>query len=71
VAFCVGRAHLGPAGWRGGFGVLLVAIGLTWALLTLDKLGLVVAFAGMTLLAYGVFRPRLPGATDGKEVPTI
>lgn len=37
-----------------------MAIDLTWAVLTLDKLGLVIAFAGVTLLAYGVLRPRLP-----------
>jgi hypothetical protein len=54
---------------RDGLGVLLVAAGLTWTLLPRDKLGLVIAFAGVTLLAYGVLRPRLPGATDGKEPP--
>jgi hypothetical protein len=54
---------------RDGLGLLLVAAGLTWAVLTLDKLGLVVAFAGVTLLAYGVVKPRLPGAADGKEPP--
>jgi len=31
---------------RDGFRALLVALGLIWALMTLDKLGLVVAFAG-------------------------
>lgn len=54
---------------RDGLGVLLVAVGLTYAVLTRDKLGLVIAFAGVTLLAYSVLRPRLPGATDGKEPP--
>ncbi len=54
---------------RDGLGLLLVAAGLTWVVLTRDKLGLVVAFAGVTLLAYGVLRSRLPGAADGKEPP--
>ncbi len=54
---------------RDGLGVLLVAIGLTWAVLTRDKLGLVVAFAGVTLLAYGVLRPDRPSADGGKEPP--
>lgn len=56
---------------RDGLGVLVVAVGIGWALLTRDKLGLVIAFAGVTLLAYGVLRPRLPGATDGKEPPIL
>lgn len=51
--------------------MLVVAVGIGWALLTRDKLGLVIAFAGVTLLAYGVLRPRLPGATDGKEPPIL
>ena len=54
---------------RDGLGVLLVAIGLTWAVLTRDKLGLVVAFDGVTLLAYGIFRPDRPSADGGKEPP--
>jgi hypothetical protein len=54
---------------RDGLGVLLVAAGLAWVLLARDKLGLVIAFAGVTLQAYGVLRPRLPGATDGEEPP--
>jgi hypothetical protein len=54
---------------RDGLGVLLVAVGLTWTLFTGDKLGLVIAFSGVTLLAYGVLRPHLPGATDGDEPP--
>ena len=54
---------------RDGLGVLLVAIGLTWAVLTRDKLGLVVAFAGVTLLAYGVLRPDRPSADGGTEPP--
>ena len=65
--FGLGRNH---DGWvRDGLGVLLVAIGLTWAVLTRDKLGLVVAFAGVTLLAYGVLRPDRPSADGGKEPP--
>jgi len=63
---------MGPQNVRDALGVLLVAVGLTWAVLTLDKLGLVVAFGGVTVLAYGVLRPRLPGATDdGKEPPVL
>jgi len=38
---------------RDGLGLLFVAAGLTLAVQTLDKLGLVIAFAGVTLLAYG------------------
>jgi len=49
--------------------MLLVAIGLTWAVLTRDKLGLVVAFAGVTLLAYGVLRPHVRSADSGKDPP--
>ena len=52
-----------------GLGVLLVAVGLTWTLLTGDKLGLVIAFGGVTMLAYGVLRPRMPGSADGEEPP--
>jgi hypothetical protein len=54
---------------RDGLGVVLVAVGLTWAVLTRDQLGLVVAFAGVTLLAYGVLSSHLPGSADGKEPP--
>ena len=54
---------------REGFGVLLVAAGLAWVVLTRDKAGLVVAFAGVTLLAYGVFSPSDGGPRDGKEPP--
>ena len=54
---------------RDGLGVLLVAVGLTGAVLTRDKLGLVIAFAGVTLLTYGVLRRRMPRAGDGKEPP--
>ena len=50
---------------RDGLGVLLVAVGLSDSVLTRDKLGLVVAFAGVTLLAYGVIRP---GGQD--EIPS-
>jgi hypothetical protein len=54
---------------RDALGVLLVAAGLTWAVLTRDKLGLVIAFAGVTLLAMGVLRPRGRRPDDGKEPP--
>jgi hypothetical protein len=54
---------------RDGLGVLLVAVGLTWAVLTRDKLGLVIAFAGVTLLAHGVLRPHRAGPGEGKEPP--
>jgi hypothetical protein len=54
---------------RDGLGVLLVAVGLTYAVLTLDKLGLVVAFAGVTLLAYDVLSRRSSRPDDGKEPP--
>jgi hypothetical protein len=54
---------------RDGLGVLLVAAGLTWAVLTRDKLGLVIAFAGVTLLAVGVLRLRGRRPDDGKEPP--
>jgi hypothetical protein len=33
-----------------------------------DKLGLVVAFADVTLLGYGLLRPRLPGATEARTL---
>jgi hypothetical protein len=49
--------------------VLLVTAGLTWAVLTFDKLGLVVAFAGVTLLAYDVLRLGSSRSADGKEPP--
>jgi hypothetical protein len=56
------------ATFRGG--LLLVAAGLVLTLLARDRLlGLVITFAGVTLLAYGVLRPRLPGAADGREPP--
>jgi hypothetical protein len=48
-----------------------VTAGLTWAALTGDKLGLVIAFAGVTLLAYGVLRPHVSNATDGEEPPIL
>jgi uncharacterized RDD family membrane protein YckC len=54
---------------RDALGVLLVALGLAWTLVTRDKLGLVVAFAGVTLLAVDVLRPRRPRPDDGKEPP--
>jgi hypothetical protein len=44
-----------------------IAAGPGWTILTLDKLGLVIAFAWVTVLAYGVFRPqtwRRTGAAD-------
>jgi hypothetical protein len=54
---------------RDALGVLLVTVGLTLTLLTGDKVGLVIAFGGVTLLAYGVLRSPLPGPSDGKEPP--
>jgi len=50
---------------RDANGVLLVAAGLTYAVQTLDKLGLVISFAGVTLLAYGVLKPHVSAPTDG------
>jgi len=53
-------------------GLLLVAAGLVLALLARDKwLGLVITFAGVTLLAYGVVSARLLGSADGKEPPIL
>ncbi len=49
--------------------MLLVAAGLTWAVVTLDKLGLVVAFGGVTLLAYGVLRSGRRQQDEGEEPP--
>ena len=54
---------------RDALGVLLVAAGLTWAVVTGDKLGLVVAFAGVTMLAYGVLTAHRSRPADGKEPP--
>ena len=54
---------------REGLGVLLVAAGLALSLLTRDKIGLVIAFAGVTLLAYGVLRAPAPGTGDRKDPP--
>jgi hypothetical protein len=54
---------------RYALGVLLVAAGLVWVLLTGDKLELVIAFAGVTLLAYGVLRPHRTRPGDGPEPP--
>jgi hypothetical protein len=48
---------------------MLVAIGLGWAVITGDKLGLVVAFGGVTLLAYGVLRPHRAGSVEDGEPP--
>jgi hypothetical protein len=56
---------------RDGLGVLLVAASLGWTVLSGDKLGLVVAFTGVTLLAYGVLRPHAAGPEDGKEPPVL
>ena len=52
-----------------GLGVFLVAIGLTLTVLTRDKIGLVVAFAGMTLLAASVLEIGRRRPEDGKEPP--
>jgi hypothetical protein len=54
---------------RDTLGVFLLAAGLTWAMLAGDKLGLAIAFAGVTLLAYGVLRPHSSVPADGKEPP--
>jgi hypothetical protein len=54
---------------RDTLGVFLLAAGLTWALLAGNKLGLAIAFAGVTLLAYGVLRPHTSVPADGKEPP--
>jgi len=56
---------------RDANGVLLVAAGLTYAVQTLDKLGLVISFAGVTLLAYGVLKPHVSAPTDGNEPPIL
>jgi len=52
-----------------GLGVLLVAVGLSWTVLVRDKLGLVIAFAGVTLLADSVLRRRVSGSDSGSEPP--
>jgi threonine/homoserine/homoserine lactone efflux protein len=52
---------------RETLGVLLVAVGIGWVLLTRDKLGLIIAFAGVTMLAYGVLRPLKSRQDDGSE----
>jgi hypothetical protein len=54
---------------RDGLGLFIVAAGLAYTLLTRDKLGLVIAFAGVTLLAYGVLKPQRPEPGNGKEPP--
>jgi len=56
------------ATFRGG--LLLVAAGLVLTLLARERpLGLVVAFAGVTLLAYGVLISHSEAAGDSKERP--
>ena len=54
---------------RDALGVFLVVTGVVAALLTRDKVWLVVAFAGVTLLAAGVLRSRRPQSSDGREPP--
>jgi hypothetical protein len=54
---------------RDALGVFLVAIGLSWTVLVRDKLGLVIAFAGVTLLAYDVLKPRSSSSDSGTEPP--
>lgn len=54
---------------RDGLGVLLVAVGLAYVVLTRDKLGLVIAFAAVTLLAYSALKPHSSAPTDGNEPP--
>ena len=56
---------------RDAFGVLLVALGLGWTAITRDKLGLVVAFAGVTFLAYGVLHLHPPRSDDRSDPPVI
>ena len=71
----VGRARKRPiaspvlmATFRGG--LLLVAAGLVLTLLARDRLlGLVITFAGVTLLAYRVLRPYVSGPGNGREPP--
>jgi hypothetical protein len=57
---CANRDRGRPycVGVRDALGVLLVAVGLGWTLVSRDELGLVIAFAGVTLLACGVLRPH-------------
>jgi hypothetical protein len=56
------RAQLHQTGrMRDTLGVLLVTVGLIWAVVTRDKVGLVIAFGGVSLLAYGVLKPRSHG----------
>jgi len=50
--------------------VVLVLAGLGYALATRDKLGLVVAFAGVILAIYGVLKPEAR-SPDGEEPPTF
>jgi hypothetical protein len=53
-------------------GLLLIAAGLVLTLLARDKrLGLVITFAGVTLLAYGVVRPQVLGTESGGKEPPI
>jgi hypothetical protein len=52
---------------RDGLGVLLVAVGLSWTVLLRDKLGLVIAFAGVSLLAYDVLKPRSSSSESTKS----
>jgi len=52
---------------RDGFGILTVAAGLAWTLVSRDRVGLVIALAGVTLLAYGVLKGRQEG---GNRRPT-
>jgi hypothetical protein len=54
---------------RDGLGVFLVVVGVSWTVLLRDKLGLVIAFAGVTLLAYDVLGARISGIDSGKEPP--
>lgn len=49
--------------------MLLVAAGLTYAVVTRDKLGLAIAFAGVTALLYGILAAARREPDDGKEPP--
>lgn len=53
---------------RDALGVLLVAVGLTRAVVTRDKLGLVIAFAGDPA-GLRVHNPHSSAPADGKEPP--
>jgi len=53
---------------RNALATLLVVVGFTWALLAGNKVGLIIAFAGMSLLTFGVVRGAMK-AGDGEDGP--